>query len=142
MTITSPFFCQAQRYPTSPADQANRQLATSNSPHFIAEDGDQERFPAVPHRVPSHSQLQTSQALPCSPADSSLFPLPSPSHGLTQQNVCQKTRNPKPFLFTDVRESELHPHGVYSAPFQGWPWGWSSLATAGWLGGLSQAPLL
>jgi len=29
MTITSLFFCQAQRYLTSPADQAKRQLAAS-----------------------------------------------------------------------------------------------------------------
>lgn len=67
MTITSLFFCEAQRYLTSPADQINRQLAASYSPHFRAEDGNKERFPAIPHRIPSHGWLQTSQLLTLQP---------------------------------------------------------------------------
>jgi len=37
--------------------------------------------------------------------------LPSLSHRLTQQNTHWKTRNPKPFLFTDVREAGLLSRG-------------------------------
>lgn len=88
------------------------------------------KYPPVAGRRPPASHL----------AESSPFPLPNLSRGLTQQNAHQKTRNPKPFLFTDVREAGLYPRGERWAPIQDRPQGWSSLAAAGRLGGSAKLP--
>lgn len=140
MTVTGLLFSRAQRYLTNPADQGDRWLAASCSPHFIAEDGDEEGFLAVPHQIPSRGRSETSSLSPCSPAEPSPFPSPNLSRGLTQQNARQKTRNPKAFLFTDVREAGLYPRGERWAPIQDRPQGWSSLAAAGRLGGSAKLP--